>query len=80
MQTDRRRVQVQEHSIYPLVVQWWFCEGRLQMREGLPSSMASSLAWQAMPAVTASSSKTQQGAQASLVIPIDQRNGCHHVR
>ncbi|WP_429035360.1 phosphoribosylglycinamide formyltransferase [Aeromonas media] len=27
------RVQVQEHSIYPLVVQW-FCEGRLQMREG----------------------------------------------
>ncbi|MDX7899892.1 phosphoribosylglycinamide formyltransferase [Aeromonas media] len=28
------RVQVQEHSIYPLVVQW-FCEGRLQMREGV---------------------------------------------
>ncbi|MFM5734692.1 phosphoribosylglycinamide formyltransferase [Aeromonas hydrophila] len=27
------RVQVQEHSIYPLVVQW-FCEGRLQMRAG----------------------------------------------
>ncbi|MFM5815250.1 phosphoribosylglycinamide formyltransferase [Aeromonas dhakensis] len=27
------RVQVQEHSIYPLVVQW-FCEGRLQMLEG----------------------------------------------
>ena len=27
------RVQVQVHSIYPLVVQW-FCEGRLQMREG----------------------------------------------
>ena len=27
------RVQVQEHSIYPLVVQW-FCEGRLQMRDG----------------------------------------------
>ena len=27
------RVQVQEHSISPLVVQW-FCEGRLQMREG----------------------------------------------
>ena len=27
------RVQAQEHSIYPLVVQW-FCEGRLQMREG----------------------------------------------
>ena len=27
------RVQVQEHSIYPLVVQW-FCEGRLQMQEG----------------------------------------------
>ncbi len=26
------RVQVQEHSIYPLVVQW-FCEGRLQMLE-----------------------------------------------
>ncbi len=27
------RVQVQEHSIYPLVVQW-FCEGRLKMQEG----------------------------------------------
>lgn len=27
------RVQVQEHSIYPLVVQW-FCEGRLRMQEG----------------------------------------------
>ncbi len=27
------RVQAQEHSIYPLVVQW-FCEGRLQMQEG----------------------------------------------
>jgi phosphoribosylglycinamide formyltransferase-1 len=25
------RVQVQEHSIYPLVVQW-FCEGRLRMQ------------------------------------------------
>lgn len=28
------RVQVQEHSIYPLVVQW-FCEGRLRMQEGM---------------------------------------------
>ncbi len=27
------RVQAQEHSIYPLVVQW-FCEGRLKMQEG----------------------------------------------
>ena len=27
------RVQAQEHSIYPLVVQW-FCEGRLRMQEG----------------------------------------------
>lgn len=27
------RVQAQEHSIYPLVVQW-FCEGRLRMLEG----------------------------------------------
>ena len=27
------RVRVQEHSIYPLVVQW-FCEGRLKMQEG----------------------------------------------
>ncbi|MEG0007221.1 MAG: phosphoribosylglycinamide formyltransferase [Aeromonas sp.] len=27
------RVQAQEHSIYPLVVQW-FCEGRLAMQEG----------------------------------------------
>ena len=27
------RVQVQEHSLYPLVVQW-FCEGRLHMRDG----------------------------------------------
>ncbi|WP_167386727.1 phosphoribosylglycinamide formyltransferase [Aeromonas cavernicola] len=26
------RVQVQEHSIYPLVVQW-FCDGRLQMQQ-----------------------------------------------
>ncbi|MGL4714902.1 MAG: phosphoribosylglycinamide formyltransferase [Aeromonas sp.] len=28
------RVQVQEHSIYPLVVRW-FCEGRLQLEDGI---------------------------------------------
>ena len=63
-----------------LVVQW-FCEGRFAdaRRVCLPRWQA---AWpgRLCQRVTASSSKTNKEAQASLVISIGQRNGCHHVR